>query len=396
MDRPTILFAGGGTGGHLFPGIAVADELRRIIPNADSVFAGSEREVECEIVATAGYDHHALSSPSSALLKRRPLRFLLEYRRACRQAKVIIASRQPAAVIGLGGFASVPLVLAARKLRVPIVLLEQNAVAGRATSRLARLADRVCHSFAAAVPRGRRGRNCVVTGNPVRTKIARLAEVPRSLELSSRPTLLILGGSQGSTAVNSAVTACVKNVKTELSGWRIVHQCGPRDVAEITAHYQASCLDFDVRPFFDDLPARYATADLVISRAGATTLAELACAGLPAALVPYPNAIRDHQRLNARVFADAAAAEIVEQQRDPAQTGIDLSHVLRHLLPNATKRFAMSAAMQTLAKPDAAIAVARVILETAGVASPEHCEPSPRPPHFETDPANARTRLRKT
>ena len=396
MDRPTFLFAGGGTGGHLFPGIAVADELRRLIPKAGVVFAGSEREVECEIVATAGFEHHALSSPSSALIKRRPLRFLLEYRRACRQAKSLIAERQPAAVIGLGGFASVPLVLAARKHRVPVVLLEQNAVAGRATSRLSRLADRVCHSFIAAVPCGRRGSNCVVTGNPVRTEISRLAENPRSNVASRKPMLLILGGSQGSTAVNAAVTASVENLKTDLSCWRIVHQCGPRDVEEIRTRYQASRLDFEVRPFFDDLPARYATADLVISRAGATTLAELACAGIPAVLVPYPNAIRDHQRLNARVFAEASAAEIVEQQRDHVRTGNHLADVVRRLIQDTSVRQTMSTAMQALAKPDAADDVARVILDTAGVVLPKHCEPTLRPPHFEADPATTRLRSRST
>lgn len=396
MDRPTFLFAGGGTGGHLFPGVAVADELRRLIPKAGVVFAGSEREVECKIVATAGFEHHALSSPSSALIKRRPLRFLLGYRRACRQAKSLIAERQPAAVIGLGGFASVPLVLAARKLQVPIVLLEQNAVAGRATSRLARLADSVCHSFIAAVPRGRRGRNCVVTGNPVRTEIAKLTDNLSSYSASRHPTLLILGGSQGSTAVNAAVTACVDNLKTELTGWRIVHQCGPRDVEEIRTRYQVSRLDFEVRPFFNDLPARYATADLVISRAGATTLTELACAGIPAVLVPYPNAIRDHQRLNARVFAEASAAVIVEQQRDHVRTGSHLAEVLRRLIRDTSVRQTMATAMRALAKPNAADDVARVILDTAGVAIPKHCEPTLRPPHFEADPATAQLRSRNT
>lgn len=384
MDRPTFLFAGGGTGGHLFPGMAVADELRRARHDAAILFAGSNRDVESGILARGGFEHVALSSPPSTLLRRRPLRFLLEYRRACRAADELIRQRQPAAVIGLGGFASVPLVTAAKRRRVPIVLLEQNAVAGRATSRLAKSATLVCHSFASAVPAGRRGANCVVTGNPVRREIAVLVPTGSMPLRIGKPALLVLGGSQGSNAVNAAMIATARELKDALRSWRIVHQCGPRDRNSVVDEYRRLALDAEVAAFFDDLPARYADADLVVSRAGATTLAELACAGLPAVLLPYPNAIRDHQRRNAEQFAHTGAAMIVEQQPDASATARDLSASLKPLLNDADRRRQMSAAMRTFARPDAAARVAGLVLQTAGIAANDHCEDPLRPPHFET------------
>lgn len=389
-DLPTFLFAGGGSGGHLFPGIAVAEELLARIPAAQILFAGSDRDVEAAIVQSAGFRHVALSSPPSTMLRRRPLRFVVQYLRACREARRIITESRPAAVVGLGGFASVPLVTAAAKTGVPIVLLEQNAVAGRATRRLARLAIVVCHTFAAAVPKGRSGRNAVVTGNPVRAAIVGVHAsacvrdatpggkdtLKRELQ---RPALLVLGGSQGSTAVNAAMMAAAESLREQLVGWKIIHQCRPHDGERIAATYRRLEIDHVVRPFFDDVPQRYAAADVAVSRAGATTLAELACAGIPAVLVPYPNAIHDHQQRNAEVFAAAGAACIVRQQRSADETGRQLAAALRPLLADGEERRRRAAAMRVLAVPDAASRVADCILSAASI--PQSSSAAHRP-HF--------------
>lgn len=397
MDaQTTFLFAGGGTGGHLFPGIAVAEELRRALPDARLIFAGSQRTVEREILGAAGLEHVPLDSPPSTLLRRHPLRFVLQYRRACRDAVALISARRPAAVIGLGGFASVPVVTAAKKRRVPIVLLEQNAVAGRATARLSRLADVVCHSFAEAVPRSRRQSEIrspvrpftthpslltthhdhIVTGNPVRRAVAELAAGKAAC---SGRTLLVLGGSQGSTAVNDALLEAAEMLRETLHRWRIVHQTGPRDVERVRAAYARLGLRHDVQPFFADLPARYATADLAVSRAGATTLAELACASLPAVLIPYPRSVRNHQQRNAEAFARAGAAVIVEQRN-----ATSLVSALQPLLEDDDLRRRLSSAMRSLARPDAAARVAAVVLHVAGFAPRQRCERLPASPHFET------------
>jgi UDP-N-acetylglucosamine--N-acetylmuramyl-(pentapeptide) pyrophosphoryl-undecaprenol N-acetylglucosamine transferase len=363
-DPPTFLFAGGGTGGHLFPGIAVAEELLARISTARILFSGSQRDVESAIVRSAGFQHIALPSPPSTMLRRHPLRFAVQYLRASRDSRRIVAGNRPTAVIGLGGFASVPLVTAAKKAGVPIVLLEQNAIAGRATRRLARSANVICHTLRSAVPKGRAGRNAVVTGNPVRSAIAAMRTGNAD---DSRSTLLVLGGSQGSTAVNEAVISAADELREQLAGWKIVHQRGPNDGDRIAAAYRRLGIAHVVRPFFDDLPLRYATAGVAVSRAGATTLSELACVGVPAVLVPYPNAVHDHQQRNADVFAAAGAACVVRQQRTADETGGQLASALRPLLCDREERGRRAEAMHALAVRDAASRVADCVLTAAAL-----------------------------
>ena len=408
-NSPTFLFAGGGTGGHLFPGISVAEELLARIPNAQILFAGSERDVEAAIVKAAGFRHVALPSPPSTMLRRHPLRFAMQYLKACREARRIVAETRPAAVVGLGGFASVPLVTAADKLHLPIVLLEQNAVAGRATRRLAKLADVVCHTFASAVPRGRAGSNAVVTGNPVRAAIAGLVNgvgcpefnfplkaVDRLVDAGGKlnsghltPTLLVLGGSQGSTAVNDAVLVAAERLRDRLRDWEIVHQCGPRDADRIVAAYRRLELAHVVQPFFDDLPQRYRSAGIAVSRAGATTLAELACAGIPAVLMPYPHAVHNHQLRNAEAFAAAGAACIVRQQRSAVESGQHLAAALQPLLCDGEQRRRAAAAMRELAVPDAAAKVVEHILAAASLSLPGVAVGAPHIAQFAGRMANA-------
>lgn len=395
MDRltrhPTFLFAGGGTGGHLFPGIAVAEELLQRLPAARVLFVGTEREIEKTVLQSAGFDHTALSSPPSTLLRRNPWRFTVQYLQACRKAAALIEQRTPAAVIGLGGFASVPVVNAARKQRIPVVLLEQNAVAGRATQRLARHADVICHSFETAGRKGKYRDRAVVTGNPVRSCIAALFHQPQKTPFQAadanpqprrqneQQTLLVLGGSQGSVAVNKAMQLAAEQLREELSAWRIVHQCGPHNADEIAACYQRLGISHEIQPFFADLPARYAHADAAVARAGATTLAELACAGLPAVLIPYPNSVKNHQVRNAEIFARSGAATIVPQT-SPQTTSQQLAAALTPLLTDPDERSRRTTAMQTHARPEAAERVAVQILHVSGFRpvanSSFRCEPS--------------------
>jgi UDP-N-acetylglucosamine--N-acetylmuramyl-(pentapeptide) pyrophosphoryl-undecaprenol N-acetylglucosamine transferase len=200
-----------------------------------------------------------------------------------------------------------------------------------------------------------------VTGNPVRRDISNLHQRP---VVRDQPTLLVIGGSQGASAVNAVAAQTIVALRNALQGWNIVHQTGDREADRWSTHYKQQALPAVVRPFLDDLPRWYAQAELVISRAGATSLAELACAGCPSLLIPLPGSIYDHQRHNARAFSSAGAAHLIEQDRDLDRTTAHLTAATRSLLTSASQRENMRRAMWALARPDAATEVADLILNS--------------------------------
>lgn len=367
----TYLFAGGGTGGHLTPGLAVAAELQAGHTDCRVVFVGSDRAVEQRLVEDAGYEHRVLPVESLAALRRNSIRFLWRNYRAYWQAKKLLRTEQPRAVIGLGGFASVPLVLAASRNGVPTLVLEQNIIPGRANRALSRGVDAVCLTFEES--KSWFNANCptVVTGNPVRPEIAALATVgrvadpanveARSATCPTKDVLLILGGSQGAAGVNDAVAHLLRSTPDIWRAARIVHQAGTVQSDSLRAAYAETGLDYLVEPFFTDMAERYRAATLVISRAGATTLAELACAGCPSVLVPYPHAADNHQWHNAEHFRKAGAARLVEQSPDPSETARQLAAIVTELLSDRGKLAAMRRAMRSLARPDAARNVVQVL-----------------------------------
>ena len=360
----TYIFAGGGTGGHLFPGIAVAQELQLRQPRSRMLFVGSEKDLEQSILLRHQFEHRSLPVQSLATLKRRPLYFALQNWHAWRAARRLIREERPDVVIGLGGYASAPIVWAAARARIPVVLLEQNVIPGRTTRWLSRSASSVCISFPEASRQLSTSSRVTVTGNPLRREITALHRPCDSSTTgkTDRRELLVLGGSQGADSLNDAVQSAVLTLKPELAGWKIVHQTGPRHVDAIRQAYESMSLDALVKPFFDDMADRYQAAALVISRAGATTIAELACCGLPMILLPYPQAADDHQRANARAVGDCGAALIVEHAANPLETAKTLASQLKSLLVDPVRRQAMSVAAMELARPNAAAAVADEIL----------------------------------
>ena len=375
----TFLLAGGGTGGHLFPGIAIAAELRRRDPLAKMVFVGSTRSIEATIVAEQGLEHRMLSVEPLPMLKRNPFRFLYRNWQACRAATRLLQELSPAAVIGLGGYASAPLVWAASRRRIPVVLIEQNVIPGRTTRWLSRYAQQLCVSFPETISQLTRARHATVTGNPVRAEIAALLDrssvvsvvttaekIPAENSSTAPRELLILGGSQGADSLNAAVFAALPKLAAALSDWKIVHQTGPRDVEKARRVYEELGLTAEVAPFFHEMSALYRRASLVISRSGATTLAVLACAGTAMVLLPYPFAADDHQRANAQVFLDQHAALIVEHVEPPQRTADQLEAALRSLLDDADRRTAMGRAATELAHPRAAEQIADVIAAVQG------------------------------
>lgn len=358
--RRCYVFAGGGTGGHLFPGIAVVEQLQKLDADTRCVFVGTDRLTERAIVAASGCEHVPLAVESTAMLRRHPLRVARSLTSAYGRCLRLLREWQPDAVIGLGGYASLPVVLAARRLKLPIVLMEQNVVPGRATRWLSRFADHICVTFEETVPRLPHAKHVVVTGNPVRREIVTAAV--QQTTFPQRTTLLVLGGSQGASVLNRAVPAALGDAGDILSGWNIVHQTGEADHDQVTAAYASYGLPARVEPFLTDMAEQYRHAGLVISRAGGTSLAEFAVTGTPAILVPYPDSIGDHQLHNATWFVWAGAADLIEQPPgDEVWFQSMLAETIKHSLCHSVQREAMSQAMRDVARPDAAHDVAAMM-----------------------------------
>ncbi len=363
MPEPqTYIFAGGGTGGHLFPGIAVAMELARRESGSRLLFVGSERELERAVLSRHGFEHRTLPVESLRELTRCPWRFVARNWAAWKSARRLLKIESPAAVIGLGGYASAPVVWAASRVGCPVVLLEQNVIPGRTTRWLSRRATLVCSSFDEAIAHLPHGIAVEVTGNPVREEIAHFAERPAD-STQRTPELLILGGSQGADSLNEAVLLAMSRLRDDLSGWRVVHQAGPRQVELLRREYAALLIEAIVEPFFDDMLARYSAATLVVSRAGATTLAELACCGLPMILLPFKHSADDHQRANALAYQNRGAALCIEHRDTAEQTASELIAPLCRLLRDERQREAMGSAARSASRPDATQRVAEQILK---------------------------------
>lgn len=346
---PHILIATGGSGGHLFPAFAVAEEIEHRWSEARVTLTTGPREIEREVCESAGRHATILPLPAGSDWKRQPVRFAQSLLQSRRTARRLIDETRPNLVVGTGGFAMTPVVSAAIRSKVPVVLLEQNVIPGRATRWYARKAAVVCSSFEQMDP-PLAGAKIEFTGNPVRSVIAEVAKTGSR----AGDTLLVLGGSQGARALNESLVWLADKSPTLLSRWTIIHQTGGDESArEISGVYQRNRIRADVRPFFAEMAAAYSQADLVIARAGATTLAELACVGVPAVLVPYPYARDLHQHANARVFARQGAAAIVEQGSETAMTAERLQAAIESLTSEESRSI-MSRQLRVLAKPDAA------------------------------------------
>jgi UDP-N-acetylglucosamine--N-acetylmuramyl-(pentapeptide) pyrophosphoryl-undecaprenol N-acetylglucosamine transferase len=350
---PYIVFAGGGTGGHLFPALAVADELRRRHPEAAIEFVGGRRGLETRLVPRAGYPLRTLplSGLKGASLSARAVA-AASAGLAVLRCLVSFVARRPALVVGVGGYASGPAALAASMLGIPMMLMEQNHFPGATNRWLAPRASAVCVPSEAA--RARLGGKGIVTGNPVRREFASIGPPPGGTRLA----LLAFGGSRGARSINRAMTEALPALAAMSPPPAIVHQTGPDAHAAVAAAYAAHpSLQAEVRPFLDDMPARIAAADLVVSRAGATTLSELAAAGRPSILVPFPFAADDHQRLNAEAVRDAGAAIVIG---DAELRGPALARAIARLRDDRTERERMAAAARRLARPDAALRIADI------------------------------------
>ncbi len=354
-QKPVLIMAGG-TGGHIFPGLAVARELQaRDVPVA---WLGSSHGLETKLVPQAGIALHTISisglrGKGLLTLLTAPLRIV----RACLQALRVLRRVQPCAVLSMGGFAAGPGGLMARFVGLPLIVHEQNRVAGVTNKILAMFARRVCTGFSQT-----RGLSkAQVVGNPVRAEIANLSNPEiRFSQRNGKIRILVMGGSLGARTINQVVPAALKEF--EVDQFEIRHQCGPTQIEVTRAHYASHNIKSLVDGFIEDMAEALGWADLVICRAGALTLAELCAAGVGAILIPYPHAVDDHQMINASELSDAGGAIVLaESTFTPTQLAVQL----RLLFQDRKTLFAMAKAARKLARIDASTRVADIILQEA-------------------------------
>lgn len=359
-----VIIAGGGTGGHLFPGIAVARELLARDTRTVVSFAGTRQGIESRVVPREGF---VLDLIRSSGLKGKG--WMDRVRGAARlplslvDAWAVVSTRRPHVVVGVGGYSSGPVVLVAALRRVPTLLLEQNAVPGLTN----RLLSRVVGTAAVTYESTREffGGKAFVSGNPVRSEFfgeGQRASEARADDTRSGVKVLVFGGSQGAHAINMAMVAAAPQLAASSTGLRLTHQTGERDVDVVREAYRSAGIDAEVAPFLYDMGRRLFDADLVVCRAGATTLAEIAAAGRPSILIPLPTATDDHQRRNAEVLGDTGAAEVLLQAD---ASGATLAARILALASDRPRRQAMSVAVKRFAKPDAARTIVNRVVELA-------------------------------
>lgn len=350
MSR-TILIMAGGTGGHIMPGLAVADEMRAAGWNV--VWLGAKGGMEERLVPPRGYRTawiRARALRGKGLLAQLllPLNLLYGFWQSARA----LFRERPDVVLGMGGYVAFPGGMMASLFARPLALHEQNAIAGLANRVLARLADKVMAAFPDAL------RGAEWTGNPVRAEIAAIAEPQARYTPRSGPlNLLVIGGSLGAKALNEVLPAALAAMP-EAQRPRVVHQTGAQHLDAVRASYAAQAVAGEVTAFIDDMAARYAQADVVVCRAGAMTVAELAAAGLPGILVPFPHAVDDHQSANARFLVAQGAALLLPQSELTPQR---LAQLLAGL--DRPRLLDMARKARALGKPEAARVVAQRCME---------------------------------
>ena len=361
----SVLIAGGGTGGHLYPGIAVAREIIARVPDAQVTFVGTATGIESRVIPREGF---ALETIRSAGLKGKSVaslgRGIALLPASAIDAWHVISRGRPSIVIGVGGYSSGPVVLLASLRGIATMLMEQNAMPGLTNRLLARFvrAAAVTYDESSRYFAGR----AFVAGNPVRPEFlgGKYDEhgSPRDVDAGRPARVLVFGGSQGAHAINVAMVEAAPRLAAVAPGLEITHQTGERDLEMVRDGYRGAGLQARVEPFLYAMDREMRAADFVVCRAGATTLAELTAAGRPSILIPLPTATDDHQRKNAGALVVKGAARMIEQR---SLTGELLASEIAALARNTAERAAMSAAARRMAKPDAAQVIVDRVLELA-------------------------------
>jgi UDP-N-acetylglucosamine--N-acetylmuramyl-(pentapeptide) pyrophosphoryl-undecaprenol N-acetylglucosamine transferase len=369
------ILAGGGTGGHVIPALAIANELKKSY-NAECLFIGTARGIENRLVPAAGFPLQLVrvgALKNVSLMTRAKTAFDLP--RAVWDAGRMLIEFAPDVVIGVGGYASGPAMLAAIVKHIPTLAFEPNVVPGFANRMVARFVTGAAVHFEETA---KYFRHAEVTGVPVRHAFFEIAGKSPLLANQTREkwgTLLVFGGSQGAHAINEAMIRCLPVLQREAPGIHIIHQTGERDYNDALAAYEKNAsagpasagFTFEIFKFIEDMPGAFARADLVVCRSGASTVAEIAAAGKPAIFVPFPRAADDHQRVNAEALAQYGAAVVVEESK---LEGVWLAETIAALLQDSSRLRQMSDAARELAHPNAARDIAAMAARVGGIERP--------------------------
>jgi UDP-N-acetylglucosamine--N-acetylmuramyl-(pentapeptide) pyrophosphoryl-undecaprenol N-acetylglucosamine transferase len=351
-----IIIAGGGTGGHVIPALAIAQQLKRQFA-AEVLFIGTARGIETRLVPQAGFPLELIrvgALKNVSLMTRAKTMFDLP--RAIAASSRMLSEFDPEVVIGVGGYASGPAMVAAIRRRLPTLAFEPNVVPGFANRMIARWVSAAAVHFEETC---KYFPHCKVTGVPVRAAFFSI-----SAKTGGSPTLLVFGGSQGARAINQAMTTTesLAGLRAKIPGLHIIHQTGQRDYEQVLAAYQQSGVSYEVHKFIDDMPGTFARADLLVCRSGASTVGEITAAGKPAIFVPFPAAADDHQNVNARALERAGAAIVVEESNLDAAYLVD---TIAALVGDAGRLRSMSAAAKSLAHPKAVEEIAEMVARLA-------------------------------
>jgi UDP-N-acetylglucosamine--N-acetylmuramyl-(pentapeptide) pyrophosphoryl-undecaprenol N-acetylglucosamine transferase len=352
------ILAGGGTGGHVIPALAIAQELKKDY-GAEVSFIGTARGIENRLVPAAGFPLQLVQvgALNKVSFKTR-LKTFVDLPRAVLHSQRILSEFRPDVVIGVGGYASGPAMLAAILKRIPTLAFEPNYVPGFANRRVARFVSAAAVHFEETA---KYFRNARVTGVPVRQAFFEIAAKAREI---SKLTLLVFGGSQGAHAINQAVIQAASALQARIPGIQIIHQTGDRDYNDAQAAYASLSGSAETHRFIDDMPGFFARADLILCRSGASTVAELTAAGKPAVLVPFPRAADDHQKRNAEALERAGAAVMLEESK---LTSDELVATVSALLGNRDRLEKMRNAAHQLSHPNAARDIADMAAKLAGI-----------------------------
>jgi len=367
-NKPWFVIAGGGTGGHLYPGLAVAEALQAIQPDFEVTVLGTPRSIDRKLTEARGF---GLVPQEVRPFPQRPWQwpgFLSAWFRSVRAARRMFSERRPAVVLGLGGYAAGPGIVAAARLGLPTAIFNPDAIPGRANRRLSSRVDRVFVQWEDTIERFPRAKDVRCTGCPIRRAFAEATRSRgyRSIELDpDKHTLLVTGASQGARSINAAVMELFDLWKVA-KDWQILHLTGPADLEMCRDKYRQHGVPGRTLAYTEHMAYCMAVADLVISRAGASTLAEITAMGVPSILMPYPHDRKQHQKANAEILVRHHAAVMVEDRGDPGDNAARLREHLRDLMRSEQRRRQMARSALTLGRIDAADTIARELFEMAG------------------------------
>ncbi len=349
-----IMIAGGGTGGHIFPGIAIAEEFKLREPMADVLFVGTEKGIESRLVPKEGYAIRFIRSEGIVGVGSiKGIKAMLKVPLSLKDSHNILERFRPDIAIGVGGYSSGPLVLTAFLMSIPTLIHEQNSVPGLTNRLLSNVARGIAVTYLDSMEFFPKEKT-FLTGNPIRSGITR-GDRQRAYRMfglhSGLFTVFVFGGSRGAHSINMAVLEASGYLSDLREKLQFLHQTGEKDYEEVKDFYRSRDIKGTVLPFIFEMPEAYAVSDLVISRAGASTLAEITACGKASILIPYPFAARNHQEINAKKLWDLGAAQLI---LDRELKGKNLSEIIRHLFENPDAVSDMEKASRSLGRPDAA------------------------------------------